>query len=223
MSVNTNIERWKPVVGFEGLYEVSDQGRVKSLARTVTNSRGVAQEYEEKILGLEKEPRGYVRACLSKDGKRTKRRVHVMVLESFVGPRPAGMVACHENDIGSDNRVENLRWDTQKGNIENMVRLGGHAGQRKTHCPRGHALSDVNVIPSEASRGWRACLACARTSNYVKNKPEYRPYFKGSSDRVYSAILDDTYVYGYPKYAAAEAVVASIFNEMVSQLIDDAA
>ena len=66
------------------------------------------------------------RACLQNKFK----SVHHLVLEAFTGPRPVGAVCCHLNDEGDDNRIENLRWDTQRSNYADAVR-----NQRRPHKP----------------------------------------------------------------------------------------
>ena len=94
-------ERWLPVVGYEDRYEVSSFGRVRTKPRILRPSCG---------------SHGYPAACLTKDGVAAKHSVHVLVLEAFVGSRPAGHHACHNNGIRTDARVENLRWGTPTEN-----------------------------------------------------------------------------------------------------------
>lgn len=67
---------------------------------------------------------GYISVTLRKDGKRTVRLAHHLVLEAFIGPCPDGMEGCHRNGVRHDNRVENLRWDTHRDNILDRVRNG---------------------------------------------------------------------------------------------------
>lgn len=104
-------ERWLPVVGFEGLYDVSNLGRVRSL-------------YTGNILSLGPHAGGYKVAHLYAAGKRTARTVHSMVLTAFVGPRKPGQEAMHRNHIQSDNRLANLHWGTRKENEEDKMRAG---------------------------------------------------------------------------------------------------
>jgi predicted XRE-type DNA-binding protein len=75
-------------------------------------------------------------------GVRKYRTVHQLVLEAFVGGRPKGMVACHNNDIGIDNRLENLRWDTVKNNIKDRTEKGTHL--KNTLRGSGHPNSKIN-------------------------------------------------------------------------------
>lgn len=88
------------------------------------------------------------------------RYVHQLVLEAFVGPRPEGMEACHWNDVCTDNRLENLRWDTTSANRHDQVRNGRHAYAKRTHCVNGHEFTPENTRLER--RGRRKCKECRR-------------------------------------------------------------
>lgn len=150
------MERWLPVPGYEGVYEVSDQGRVRSLDRA--DSRGRSRT--GRVLSLRIQPSGHRTVSLCTNAKRRIFHVHHLVLMAFVGPRPTGMEGCHWNDDPTDNRVENLRWDTRSGNQLDSVRNGTHHMARRTHCPQGHPYDSENtyVHPS----GSRLCRECRR-------------------------------------------------------------
>jgi hypothetical protein len=115
------MERWVPVVGYEGLYEVSDLGRVRSLDRVVGDRqrriRGVVLKGTPRSL---RGTRGGINTrlgvCLCKGGKTRTHFVHALVLAAFVGPRPDGYQACHGPGGPQDNRLSNLRWDTPESN-----------------------------------------------------------------------------------------------------------
>ena len=86
---------------------------------------------------------GYLLVTLSVGGRRRTHRVHTLVLSAFVSPRPPGLVACHLNGIRSDNRVENLRWDSQAGNLADRRAHGtSYEGERN---PRAK-LSSKQVL-----------------------------------------------------------------------------
>jgi hypothetical protein len=105
------MEEWRPVVGKEGLYEVSDQGRVRSLDRIVVRRVGKPFLRKSRILKGNDSVNGYRTVNL---GKTTY--IHQLVLEAFYGPRPAGLEACHRNGVRSDNRADNLRWGSPSSN-----------------------------------------------------------------------------------------------------------
>lgn len=161
-------ETWKPVRGYEGLYEVSDQGRVRSLARKAIRKDGIVTTVPGRVLSNSPTGTGYVLARLWRGNEEEQRHVHVLVLETFVGPRPQGMQACHNNGKRSDNRVENLRWDTPSNSNRDKRAHGTDPMLNKTHCPRGHELAGENLIPAKLKTGQRECLACGRARNYIR-------------------------------------------------------
>lgn len=129
-------ETWKPVPGFTGYYEVSDQGRVRSLDRQVIQlsawGKLIARKYRGRILAPAPDKDGYLSVVLSFQSGKVMRRIHQLVLETFVGDCPPGMQACHNDDDPANNRLANLRWDTPKGNHADMLRRGTHArGERQ--------------------------------------------------------------------------------------------
>lgn len=111
-------ERWKPIVGYEGSYSVSDRGRVRSEARQVSN-----RFVRERIL----KPGvvfGYEFVGLWRSNHVNQQRVHRLVLGSFTGPCPDGYEGCHLNGDCADNRVGNLAWQTSKQNTDDSRRHG---------------------------------------------------------------------------------------------------
>jgi transposase-like protein len=115
-------EEWRPVVGFEQKYEVSSIGRVRSIARFKRKSRELYR-IEPNMLTPTKN-KGYPCVVLTGiTGSRTA-KVHHLVLEAFVGPRPEGMITRHLNGVRDDNRVENLAWGTFQENSDDMRQHG---------------------------------------------------------------------------------------------------
>lgn len=117
-------ELWLPVVGWEGLYEVSDLGRVKSLDRTVTQRNGVVVRVRERILKPGTDTHGYLMVCIRKNGAQKTRLVHILVAEAFIGPRPDGLEVRHGESGKSDNSLANLCYGTPKQNGEDRIRDG---------------------------------------------------------------------------------------------------
>lgn len=157
-------EQWKPVPGFEGYYEVSDLGRVRSFERLGPHWRGGQRRYGGGLLRtfpVNRTLKGsYLRVGLYRPGRRCARDVHLIVLEAFIGPRPAGMVCCHYNGDPKDNRLQNLRWDTIAANAADDFRNGVRSLDRKTHCKRGHEFNPENTY--FRAHGGRVCRVCAR-------------------------------------------------------------
>lgn len=124
-------EVWKPIPGRGGYYEASSLGRIRSVDRHVTaySSRGarlVNMHRKSQILKLDTRF-GYKCVTLYFDGKEKKDQVHTLVLLAFVGERPAGYQACHNNGVKDDNRIENLRWDTPESNRADIEKHGRRA------------------------------------------------------------------------------------------------
>ena len=115
-------ELWLPVVGYEGLYEVSDQGRVRSIERTA-KVKGGYRTVPPRTLSLAR--RGcYRMASLSRDGKQSCENVHRLVAAAFLGPCPLGMIVLH-GELGSSNdSLANLRYGTQAENMADKRRDG---------------------------------------------------------------------------------------------------
>lgn len=112
-------EVWKDIVGYDGLYQVSNLGRVRSL-----NYRRTGKTKEMKP-GTDKN--GYRYICLMVEGKARYYKVHRLVYEAFVGPIPYGHEINHINEEKADNRVENLETVSHKDNINHgtcMERAG---------------------------------------------------------------------------------------------------
>lgn len=125
------LEKWLPVVGFEGLYEVSNLGRVKSLGRYVKAKQDGTQYRPERILKpwIHRDGRHIV--SLSKDSKRKHKRINILVAEAFIGERPEGYHVCHINGDYTDNRLINLRYDTVRENAIDCYRQGKKAPSGK--------------------------------------------------------------------------------------------
>jgi hypothetical protein len=128
------VEEWRPVVGFEDGYEVSDLGRVRSIDRIKVYTR--VDQYSGKTLTVTRRHKGRIlRPAPHTEsdhlmvvlGRRKNRDVHRLVLEAFVGPCPPGQESLHDNDQSQDNRLSNLRWGTRSENLYDAVRNGKKA------------------------------------------------------------------------------------------------
>lgn len=151
-------EKWAPAAGFEGLYEVSDMGRVKSLRRAYQRSDGLTGLLRERILRPATRQRGHLHVVLRKNGAYHTRTVHRLVLEAFVGPRPRGLVCCHGNGNPQDNRLYNLRWDTPKAN-SNDARLHG-TGNQGFRNPNARLTTEL-IIAIRSTAGTNRAVADA--------------------------------------------------------------
>jgi hypothetical protein len=112
------MEEWRAIPGFKGFYEVSDQGRVRSLDRIVMCEGSVRKRYASRKKGRILRPGrmtlGHMSVVLGREAG--SRCVHELVLLAFEGPKPPKMEARHLNGIESDNIRSNLKWDTRGNN-----------------------------------------------------------------------------------------------------------
>lgn len=127
---------WRAIPGFAG-YEVSDTGLVRSPNR---------------LLSLKPNRYGYCRVVLWGGRKRTRKHVHVLVLEAFVGPRPEGKHACHNDGVRHNNKLSNLRWGTASENQMDRHKHGT-ACRGKENYNTHLTESDVLEIRRQAIAG----------------------------------------------------------------------
>lgn len=151
-------EAWRPVVGYEGVYAVSDHGRVARVAAGQGARPGIRRQSTH--------PNGYRQVALSKGNRVTTKKVHRLVLEAFVGPCPDGLEGCHEDDNPSNNHLANLRWDTHQANCEERSANGKtpKSSPVSETCKSGeHRMTPENT--KYEKNGWRICLACRAAKN----------------------------------------------------------
>lgn len=119
-------EIWKPIKGYEGLYEVSNLERVKSLYmfRYNINKKVVEKIRRNKILTQRIHKTGYKITSLSKDGKRKQFYTHRLVAEAFIPNIENKPFINHKNCNVQDNSISNLEWCTQKENMQYAWKLG---------------------------------------------------------------------------------------------------
>ena len=111
-------EVWKDIPNYEGLYQVSDHGRVKSLKRE--------RVVKDKILNSYLDRYGYSRLFLCKEGKRKTVYIHQLVAMTFLNHIPNGheIVVDHIDNDKSNNRIENLQLITQRENVSKDRKIG---------------------------------------------------------------------------------------------------
>ena len=142
-------ETWAPIPNHPG-YEVSDAGNVRSWK--------VYGPVSPRLLTTRIED-GYLRVQLS----RVSRRVHQLVLEAFVGPRPEGMLTRHIDGDRTNNALGNLAYGTASENMRDRVDHGNDPNATKTHCKNGHEYTAENTkIAARWAGGptYRLCRKC---------------------------------------------------------------
>lgn len=172
-----SVERWLPVVSYEGRYEVSDHGRVRSLDRDVVVMTRwgfpVARRLPGRMLNPHRTPvqgkyrkgeLAYSCVSLSRHGSAKQCRVHRLVLAAFVGPCPEGHEGAHGDGDTSNNRLSNLTWKTPAANSADRVRHG-----RQTRKARWQKLTPAKV------RRIRAAVAAGASQTEQARKHGVHP------------------------------------------------
>lgn len=160
-------EIWKQVVGYEGLYEVSNYGRVKSLAKTIPGLFGSTIYLKEKIRKNQKYPNGYEYVGLSNNGKVKTHLVHRLVALAFI-PNPDNLPEVnHKNEQITDNRVENLEWVTHKENANYGTRNQRASEKREIpilqYSLEGEFITEwtKGAMSVQKKYGWNRTNICA--------------------------------------------------------------
>lgn len=152
----TAAEQWRPVVGYEGSYEVSERGRVRRVKAKAGAQLG-------RILTHCLDYHGYPRVCLSLDGRQKNLLVHQLVAAAFIGPCPPGMVVNHRDSVPTNPHPSNLEYVTQRENVLHSFK----SGRRRPATPplrRGEQhpsskVTEADVLAIRASTESHAALA----------------------------------------------------------------
>lgn len=158
-----HLEQWRPIPGFEGLYEASNLGQIRS---------------PRKILKQRLSNKGYPVVELSKNGRSRESLVHRQVLKAFHGEPLPGDECRHLNGIPTDNQLENLEWGSHSENAVDQVAHGTHRNTRKRRCHRGHEFTPENTYIQPD--GGRRCRACAER-NY--GKAYFKAYYLANKEK----------------------------------------
>lgn len=120
-------EVWKDIIGYEGYYQVSNMGRIKSLARNIYNKKGNFQRFKkETIKALKVNTDGYHAITLSVNCNDKTIGVHRLVAQAFI-PNPENLLEVNHLDCNrKNNNVENLEWCTHQENIDYTIESGNH-------------------------------------------------------------------------------------------------
>lgn len=170
-------EEWKPISGFEGLYEISSYGRVKSFKVYPSG----------KILKPSPDSNGYLRLSLSKDGKKSDATVHRLVAEAFL-PRIDGKTCVnHIDGDKANNQLDNLEWCTYRENAQHALMTGLYNGISEEATMKGVRRSAKNrtrqVIRSDGER--------------FRNAAEAASAIGANRHSIYTAIRRKAPLYGY--------------------------
>ncbi|MFE2997947.1 NUMOD4 domain-containing protein [Nocardia sp. NPDC059246] len=160
-------EEWIDIDDWNGLYQVSDLGRVRSLSRKVPQKRwhnDGKRTIRTRIL-KPGSSRGYPQVVLQRDGRRVRYRIHRLVAGTFLADSYfEGAIVCHNDGDKTNNVVGNLRWDTPSENNHDTVRHGNNKQANRELCLRGHVLREPNLMTCRT----RGCLACNRAAGVLR-------------------------------------------------------
>ena len=161
------MEIWKDIKGYEGVYQISSEGRVKSLKRKVSCKNGSFRELQEKIVQPLFTKNGYLNLIASKKQFRETLVVHHLVAKHFIGERPEGMYVDHIDRDRTNNRVENLRYVTAQESVINrkITKLNGdmvkQIKEMMGHKPQSEiaklfGISQAMVSSINTGRRWKS-------------------------------------------------------------------
>src|ERR1035441_2901766 len=176
-------ERWLPIGGYEGLYEVSDLGRVRGVDRIDGNGHN----RRGRVLRLQSNGRGARKVSLCRDGVVEQCLVHALVLTAFDKACPPGMEGLHGPAGRGDDSLTNLRWGTSAENKADMVRDGtSFHGERNpaakltrqivVECRRRHANGETQrSLAAEFGVTFQAMSSAIIGKNWRRGAPEGVP------------------------------------------------
>ncbi|QPO16752.1 HNH endonuclease [Mycobacterium phage KashFlow] len=168
-------EEWRDIPGYEGYYQASNLGRIRSLTRKVTQrhpngTSTITRTYEGRVLVTAPYSGERKRVRLSCEGVQEQKSVAVLVALAFHGvPKPGKDWALHRNGNMFDDRADNLYWGDQVDNMQDAIRHGTHYGRFKTQCRNGHDLRGPN-LQWNATLGSRYCRACQNANAWVRGR-----------------------------------------------------
>ncbi|MCU1680914.1 MAG: hypothetical protein JWQ81_1653 [Amycolatopsis sp.] len=166
----STLEVWRPVARYEGIYEVSDIGRVRSLERIGTFGRRWPSVLRRTHINVT----GYRALPLYRGDGGASHRIHRLVCEAFHGTPLPGQVVRHLDGDCLNNCAENLTWGTFSENSRDAVRHRTNNNSAKDSCKNGHLLEGANL--HIAPTGYRVCRTCNRNAvaRYVARKADHR-------------------------------------------------
>lgn len=140
-------EIWKDVVGYEGLYQVSNLGHILSLQRVQTMSNMVQRTIKQRVLKPTPSEKGYLTVHLvSQDGSRKRLKIHRLVAQAFCeNPLDLDIVNHIDNDR-TNNQSENLEWVTQKDNVEHCIKHNRHKTQNQWGENNSSAKLSIKIV-----------------------------------------------------------------------------
>lgn len=190
--------------GYEGLYQASNLGRIKSLGRTWVSANGSVKKHKEIIMKQRKQRNGYLLIKLCKNGIEKHMSVHRIIAETFINNPQNKSQVNHKNAIKIDNRVENLEWVTMSENIQHayknnlinleyqkkhMKKIGSMQKGEKNNNWKGY----INIY-DDNNKFITQCTTLNETINWIKNNTKYKT---PSAGNICTYIKKEKKIYGF--------------------------
>lgn len=156
-------ELWRDIPGYEGLYQVSNAGRVKSLARLSAPFNGNVYTVRERVLKPWMQNAGYLVVGLNSKARRKEHLVHRLVASAFISNPERLPIVNHINGVKTDNRVDNLEWCSEEFNAWHNAYTLKH---ESTKVKRRVVCLDDSVIYASATEAARSVGGC--NQNIIK-------------------------------------------------------
>ena len=137
-------EIWKDIQGYEGFYQISNLGNVKSLERVVDKGNGILQHRKERIMNKRESVDGYYIAKLNVNKKSTSIAIHILVARHFIDNPNNYPEVNHKDCNRKNNQVDNLEWCTHQQNVEHSKQLGHY--KTKSGCDNPNYKNDTLKI-----------------------------------------------------------------------------
>jgi hypothetical protein len=189
---NLENEEWRDVPGYEGLYQVSDMGRVKSLPKEWVAGKGVVRKHDGKILKPKINEKGYLKITFCNNGKMKYFEMQQIVAMAFLNHIPCGhkVIVDHRDENPSNNKLENLQLLTQRGNTLRIKKGKGYSSDFKGVCwhkqmSKWHSRIEINkktvslglfTEEKHASKAYQ--LAVANLDKYDGDNKKFRKFIK---------------------------------------------
>lgn len=164
-------EEWRPIKDYEGRYQVSNTGKVRSLDHYVRQRNNSVQLRKGKLLRIWQDNIGYSVVSLSKYNKCKRKRVHRLVAETFLNNPENKKEVNHKDGNKTNNNVENLEWSTREENMQHAVRTGLYkpywTGKQGWKSSTGRPVKQINIKTGEIINIYGSMEEAARQINLI--------------------------------------------------------
>lgn len=117
-------EQWKDIPSYEGCFQISNMGNIRSLDRIINSNHGTKRKNKGRVLKIQKDRQGYEKICLQCNNNQQTFKVHRLVAMAFLENKENKKTVNHINGIKNDNRLENLEWATYSENMQHSYDAG---------------------------------------------------------------------------------------------------